>query len=191
MCPPMDTSTRLSTGHRSSYATCHFFIIAWMTLRGIRGTSCLDHLRHWAVHTLLIASSLFWYMRPCLTYTRLIDRTLPILTSASVGVHAQPQVNNKVEGMASCVMMRHLTQPPNCPAEVMIALALLCNHHYISQLSTVEPPSTLEHYKGTTEIKEMADLCVCVCVSKGCYLFPKSDLAFRGCVRTTRLDIFV
>ncbi|KAL6319687.1 hypothetical protein AAG906_026752 [Vitis piasezkii] len=86
------------------------------------------------------------------------ERTLPILTSALVGVHAQPQVNNKVEGMASYVMMRHLTQPPNCPAEVMIALALLCNHHYISQLSTVEPPSTLEHYKSTTEIKEMADL---------------------------------
>ncbi|RVW69681.1 hypothetical protein CK203_059480 [Vitis vinifera] len=86
------------------------------------------------------------------------ERTLPILTFASVGVHAQPQVNNKVEGMASCVMMRHLTQPPNCLAEVTIALALLCNHHYISQLNTAEPPSTLEHYKSTTEIKEMADL---------------------------------
>ena len=110
-------------------------------------------------------------------------------------MHAQPQVINKVKRIASCVMMHHLTQPPNCLAKVMIALALLCNHHYISQLSTAEPPSTLEHYKNTTEIKEMRNLCVCVCVcvcvSKGCYIFPKSDLAFGGCVRTTHLDIFV
>ena len=79
-------------------------------------------------------------------------------------MYAQSQVISKVERIASCVMMRHLTQPPNCLAEVMIALALLCNHHYISQLSTAEPPSTLEHYKNTTEIKEMRNLCVCVCV---------------------------
>lgn len=85
-------------------------------------------------------------MRSWLTDTRLIDGTLPILTFASVVVHTQPQVTNKVEEMASCVMTRHLTQPLSYLTEVMIVLALLHNHYYISRLSTAEPLSTLEYY---------------------------------------------
>ena len=44
---------------------------------------------------------------------------------------------------------------PNCPVVVMISLALLHNHHYMSQLSTVKLPSTLEHYKSMIEMEEM------------------------------------
>ena len=44
---------------------------------------------------------------------------------------------------------------PNCPVVVMIALALLHNHHYMSQLSTVKLPSTLEHYKSMIEMEKM------------------------------------
>ena len=56
--------------------------------------------------------------------TRLIDRTLSILTSVSIDRHAQSQAINKVEGMASYVMMRRLTQPPaicrcdDCPITI-------------------------------------------------------------------------
>ena len=41
------------------------------------GTSCSDHLCHWAACTLLIASSLLWYTRPWLIDTRLTDGTFP------------------------------------------------------------------------------------------------------------------
>ena len=63
-------------------------------------------------HISLIASNILWYTRPWLANTILTDETLPILTSASVDRHVQSQVINKIERATSCVMTRHLTQPP-------------------------------------------------------------------------------
>ena len=46
---------------------------------------------------------------------------------------------------------------PKRPTDVMIALSVLCNHHYKGQLSTIEIFSTFEHYKSPTEIEQRGD----------------------------------
>ena len=48
---------------------------------------------------------------------------------------------------------------PNRPANMMIALSLLRNHHYNGQLSTTEPLSTFEHYKNPTIIEQKGGDC--------------------------------
>ena len=77
-------------------------------------------------------------------------------------------------------------------------IALLHNHHYNGQLSTTKLLSTFEHYKNSTIIewreRTRWDLLLSLShlsLSKGSYSFPISDLGFRGCVWTTRLNIFV
>ena len=55
------------------------------------GAFCSDHLRYQAALTSLIASNLFWYVRPCPTDTRLTNGTLPILTSTLVGARLEGQ----------------------------------------------------------------------------------------------------
>ena len=46
---------------------------------------------------------------------------------------------------------------PSRLADVMIALSLLRNHHYKGLLNTIEPSSTFEHYKNSTEIEHGQD----------------------------------
>ena len=84
-----------------------------------------DHLCCRAARSSLITSSLLWCMRPCLTDIKLTDETFLILTSASVGKHAQSQAINKCEGMTSYVMMCLSDTTPNCPTGVMIVMSLL------------------------------------------------------------------
>ena len=135
------------------------------------GTSCPNHLRHWTACTLLIASSLLWYMRLWLSNIRLIDGTLPILTSASVDRVSSHQQGWKDDKLC---LDAPFDTAPNCLANVMITLSLLHNHHYMVQLSITEPSSTFEHYKNKTkweqkngghcEISFLLSVCVCVCV---------------------------
>ena len=160
-------------------------------------TSCSDHLRHWVTCTLLIASSLLWYTRLWLTDTRLIDETLPILTSASVGVHAQSQVINKVERMASYVMTCFLTQPPTALQRWWLlwhCCAIIITWANSASLSHPPPWNIIKAWlkwkKWDSEVFFFS-LSLSLSLSKGCYLVPKSDLAFEGCVWTTRPDIFV
>ena len=60
---------------------------------------------------------------------------------------------------------------PNRPADVMIALSLLRNHHYKGQLSTIEPSFTFEHYKNPIEIEQGQDTVSSLSLSLYIYIY--------------------
>ena len=161
-----------------------------------------DLLGHRAVCISLIASNPLWYARSWLTDIKVTNKILSILTSTSVGWHVQSQIFNKIERTTSCIMTRCLTQPP-----VALQLWWLLCHYYaiittkVSSTLLCLPP--LKHYKNSTEIdwegwggggekgNTVSSLTNFLFLSKGFYSFPKSELSFGGCVRTTRPNIFV
>ena len=111
------------------------FTITWTTFEAFEDI-CLDYLRCWTTRISLIALNFLWYTRPWLTNTKLIDESLPILTSTLVYRHTQSQAVNKVEGMASCVMTHCLTQLPtacicdDCPITIAQSLVQVSIQHY-------------------------------------------------------------
>ena len=89
-----------------------------------------------------------------------------------------------------------LDTTPNCPADVMITLSLLGNHHCKDQLSTTKSPSTFEYYKNPIVMKQKRTLWVFLPTFSLSFSFSfskglQSDLSFGGFVWTTCLDIYV
>ena len=83
---------------------------------------------------------------------------------------------------------------PKCLVDVMIALALLSNHHYMGQLSTIEPPSTLKNYKSMTEIEEIGtvrslSLCLRVAIYSQSLTWPLEGVSRHFCTGKPKSQI--